>query len=109
MTLQLRAAKSGSSFAIYPSSVVQTGVKSLGCENRIAHPFPIHSWNLIFPCVVSAVKSGASSPKRNGMGHLQGVTLTRQTLTRILAPRSIVTIALQAEARSEPCIPLRRG
>src|ERR1700693_5868674 len=59
--LVLRLANSGCSPAMYPSSVVQTGVKSLGCENRIAQPSPIHSWKLIVPCVVSAVKSGATS------------------------------------------------
>src|SRR5262249_4975176 len=52
---------------MYPSSVVQTGVKSLGCENRIAQPSPIHSWKRIVPCVVSAVKSGASSFMRRDM------------------------------------------
>jgi hypothetical protein len=35
-------------------------VKFFGCEKRMAHPFPIHSWKLIRPCVVSAVKLGAS-------------------------------------------------
>src|SRR5213078_1031014 len=49
-------------FAMYPSSVVQTGVKSLGCENRTAHESPIQSWKLIVPSVVSASKSGAVSP-----------------------------------------------
>ena len=39
---------------------MQTGVKSLGCENRIAQPLPIHSWKWILPWVVSAVKLGAS-------------------------------------------------
>src|SRR5580704_7847051 len=63
--LQLRFAKSGSSPAMYPSSVVHTGVKSLGCENRMAQPSPIHSWKLILPCEVSAVKLGASSLIRN--------------------------------------------
>src|SRR6266567_5448275 len=67
MTLVLRLSNSGLSLAMYPSSVVQTGVKSLGCENRIAHLSPIHSWNRIVPSVVSAVKSGASSPMRTGM------------------------------------------
>src|SRR5262252_2225572 len=52
---------------MYPSSVVHTGVKSLGCENRIAQPSPIHSWKRIGPCVVSAVKSGASSFMRRDM------------------------------------------
>src|SRR5687767_11168310 len=53
--------------AMAPSSVVHTGVKSLGCENRTAQPLPIQSWKLIVPSVVSAVKFGASSPKRNGI------------------------------------------
>src|ERR1700724_3656503 len=61
MILHFRFVKSGSSPAMYPSSVVHTGVKSFGCENRIAQPSPIHSWKLIVPCVVSAVKSGATS------------------------------------------------
>src|SRR6202007_2568139 len=47
------------------SSVVHTGVKSFGCENRTAHESPIQSWKLIRPSVVSASKSGASAPKRN--------------------------------------------
>src|SRR5215469_13409155 len=37
------------------------GVKSLGWEKRTAHPSPIHSWKLMVPCEVSAVKFGASS------------------------------------------------
>src|ERR1700683_534204 len=61
MILQLRLANSGYRPAMYPSSVVQTGVKSLGCENKMAQPLPIHSWKLMVPCEVSAVKLGASS------------------------------------------------
>ncbi len=61
MILQLRAANSSWRPATAPSSVVHTGVKSLGCENRTAQPSPIHSWKWIVPCVVSAVKSGAVS------------------------------------------------
>lgn len=57
-----RASNSSFSFAKAPSSVVQTGVKSAGCENRIVH-FPLrNSWNLILPCVVCASKSGATEP-----------------------------------------------
>src|SRR4029077_16599364 len=67
MILVLRLSNSGLSFAMYPSSVVHTGVKSLGWEKRIAHLSPIHSWNRIFPSVVSAVKSGASSPMRTAI------------------------------------------
>jgi hypothetical protein len=33
----------------------------------MAQPFPIHSWKLIFPCVVSAVKFGASELMRKDM------------------------------------------
>src|SRR5262249_45905014 len=52
---------SGLILAMYPSSVVQTGVKSFGCEKRIAQESPIQSWKLISPSVESAVKSGAMS------------------------------------------------
>src|SRR6185437_7118672 len=67
MIFVLRLSNSGLSFAIVPSSVVHTGVKSLGCENRTAQWSPIQSWNLILPCVVSAVKSGATSPMRTAI------------------------------------------
>src|SRR5271165_489172 len=67
MILVLRLSNSGLRPAMYPSSVVHTGVKSLGCENRIAHLSPIQSWKWILPSVVSAVKSGASSPMRMAM------------------------------------------
>lgn len=53
------------SFAKAPSSVVHTGVKSAGCEKRIAHLSPIHSWKSMSPCVVLALKFGASEPRRN--------------------------------------------
>src|SRR5262249_6753 len=44
------------------SSVVHTGVKSFGCENKTAQESPIQSWKWIRPWVVSASKSGAISP-----------------------------------------------
>ena len=49
-----------------PISVVQTGVKSAGCEKRMAHlPF-FHSWNESHvPIVVSALKSGTMLPRRS--------------------------------------------
>src|SRR5262247_179911 len=71
MTLVLRSSNFGFSPAMYPSSVVHTGVKSFGWENRMAHPFPIHWWKSIGPWVVSAVKLGASSPIRSAMAHLR--------------------------------------
>src|SRR3954470_15451948 len=62
ISLTPRLSNSGFSLASAPSSVVQTGVKSFGCENRSAQLLPIQSWNLILPSVVSASKSGASAP-----------------------------------------------
>src|SRR5437762_648066 len=62
MILALRLSNCGFSFAMVPSSVVQTGVKSFGCENKTAQELPIQSWNRIRPSVVSASKSGAVSP-----------------------------------------------
>src|SRR5271154_2982328 len=67
MSLVLRLSNSDLALENAPSSVVQTGVKSLGWENRIPHEPPSHSWKLIVPSVVSAVKSGAMSPKRTAM------------------------------------------
>ena len=40
------------------NSVVQTGVKSAGCENRISQ-LPLKSSSRSVPCVVSAWKGGA--------------------------------------------------
>src|SRR2546423_5101374 len=57
-----RRSNSGLILAMYPSSVVQTGVKSFGCENSTAQESPIQSWKLIGPSVVCAWKSGAVSP-----------------------------------------------
>src|SRR5438445_3013399 len=70
ITLTPRFSNSPLTRAIYPSSVVQTGVKSLGCENRMPQPLPSHSWKVILPSVVSAVKFGASSPNRSAIDDL---------------------------------------
>src|ERR1043165_5241455 len=67
MILTPRLSNSGLIFAMYPSSVVHTGVKSFGCENSTAHLSPIQSWNLMRPSVVSASKSGAVSPNARAM------------------------------------------
>src|SRR5579875_101616 len=67
MIFTLRRSNSGLSRAIVPSSVVQTGVKAFGCENRTPQELPSQSWNLIFPSVVCASKLGAVSPIRNDM------------------------------------------
>src|SRR5262252_5138891 len=62
MTLTLRLSNSGLILAMKPSSVVHTGVKSLGCENSTAQELPIQSWKRTTPSVVSASKFGAVSP-----------------------------------------------
>src|SRR5450756_2175433 len=62
ISLTPRLSNSGFNLASAPSSVVQTGVKSFGCENNSAQLLPIQSWNLILPSVVSASKSGATAP-----------------------------------------------
>src|SRR5262245_12757425 len=86
MILQFRLSNSGFSPAMYPSSVVHTGVKFFGCENRMAQPFPIHSWKLILPCVVSAEKFGASLLIRNDMIRLLGVKTRRMLHCTELTP-----------------------
>jgi hypothetical protein len=43
MSFAFLLVNSGSIFAMYPSSVVHTGVKSFGCEKRIAQWSPIQS------------------------------------------------------------------
>ena len=48
-----------------PSSVVHTGVKSAGCEKRIAHLPSSHLWKSMSPWVVFAWKFGAVDPNRN--------------------------------------------
>src|SRR5688572_509679 len=70
MILALRLANSFFIFAMVPSSVVHTGVKSFGWENRMAQPSPIQRWKSIGPSVVSAWKFVAVSPIRNAMGVL---------------------------------------
>src|SRR6202051_969768 len=67
ISLTPRLSNSGFNLASAPSSVVQTGVKSFGCENRSAQPLAIPSWNLILPSVVSASKSGATVPSGRAM------------------------------------------
>src|SRR3954469_6569534 len=75
MIFVFRLSNSGLICAMYPSSVVQTGVKSLGWEKRTAHESPIQSWNLLFPSVVSASRPGAVSPSCKVLAFLLEVTL----------------------------------
>src|SRR3984885_16298169 len=70
MIFTLRLSNSGLRRAMVPSSVVQTGVKSFGCENSTTQELPIQSWNLILPSVVCASKSGAVSLIARVMAHL---------------------------------------
>src|SRR6185295_1420100 len=70
MIFALRLSNSAFIFAMVPSSVVQTGVKSFGCENSTTHLSPIQSWKSIGPSVVLAWKLGAVSPIRSAIGGL---------------------------------------
>src|SRR5687767_12191716 len=72
MILALRLSNSAFIFAMVPSSVVHTGVKSFGCENRTTHLSPIHSWKSIGPSVVRAWKFGVGSPMRSAIDGLLG-------------------------------------
>src|ERR1700752_1660285 len=65
ITLTFRFSNSALIFATVPSSVVQTGVKSAGCENKTPHELPSQLWKSIDPSVVIAVKFGDMSPNRN--------------------------------------------
>ena len=67
--LALRAANSSDRAAVRPSSVVQTGVKSAGWLKSTAHEPAFHSWKESRPAVVTAVKSGAVSPRRMDIYH----------------------------------------
>src|SRR5258708_32858787 len=78
ISLTPRLSNSGFSLASAPSSVVQTGVKSFGGENRSAQLLPIQSWNLILPSVVSASKSGATAPIWRAMLRPHGIQVARE-------------------------------
>jgi hypothetical protein len=62
MSTVFRSAKALSRPAKARNSVVQTGVKSAGCEKRTTHFSLFHSESLSRPCVVLASKSGAGPP-----------------------------------------------
>src|SRR3954465_14172721 len=62
MILTFRLSNSGFVLAMWPVSVVHTGVKSFGCEKSTPQESPSHSWKWIGPSVVCASKSGAVSP-----------------------------------------------
>ena len=64
MTLAPRLLHSCLRLAVAPSSVVQTGVKSAGCEKSTHQWSPMNSWKRIGPMLVAAVKSGTLSPMR---------------------------------------------
>jgi hypothetical protein len=51
----------------------------------MAQPSPIHSWKLIVPCDVSAVKLGASSFIRNIVFLLMWYTLAPDALKNLLS------------------------
>lgn len=79
--------------------VVLTGVKSAGCENRIAHFPSNHLWKSMSPCVVFAWKLGASEPNRK-RGCSAGVARNRLKigLACRLAKEDGVAIGVKREA-----------
>src|SRR5471030_2563707 len=72
MTLTLRFLNSPPSLAVMPSSVVQTGVKSAGCEYSTPQLSPSHWWKWMGPSLDCCSKSGAMSPRRSVMAVLLG-------------------------------------
>src|SRR6266545_2475622 len=84
ISLTPRLSNSGFNFARAPSSVVQTGVKSFGCENKSAQFEPIQSWNLILPSVVWASKSGATAPIWSAMVQPHVVQVTGEFVVNII-------------------------
>src|ERR1700755_3205207 len=86
ITFTPRLSNSGLIFAMYPSSVVQIGVKSFGCENSTPHESPSQSWKLIFPSVVSAGKSGAGAVDDRPMSKLLCVESLWQIDEEYFAP-----------------------
>jgi Na+/H+ antiporter NhaD/arsenite permease-like protein len=95
-----RLSNSGFSLASAPSSVVQTGVKSFGCENSSAQLLPIQSWNLILPSVVSASKSGAIfllTYAGVAIGRLPGLRIDRAGIALTGAAFTIAVGAISPE------------
>src|SRR5215475_1520603 len=84
MILTPRLSNSGLILAMYPSSVVQTGVKSFGCENSTHQELPIQSWNLILPSVVWASKSGAVSLIASVITNLRRAVYSRANAARYI-------------------------
>jgi hypothetical protein len=67
ITLVSRLANSASRPAMYPSSVVHTGVKARGWEKMHTHWFSAQEWKSISPLVDFWVKLGAMSPIRRAL------------------------------------------
>lgn len=62
INLTFLASNSGFNAAKAPNSVVQTGVKSAGWENKTPQELPKYWWKSISPTVVGALKFGAAEP-----------------------------------------------
>src|SRR5215475_10179947 len=86
ISLTPRLSNSGFNLARAPSSVVQTGVKSFGCENKSAQLSPIQSWNLIFPSVFWASKSRAVAPIWSAMVRPHLIQVKGEFVLEIIGP-----------------------
>src|SRR5450432_1015453 len=81
ISLTPRLPNSSFSLEARPSSVVHTGVKSFGCENKIPQLLPSHWWKAMGPSVDSWLKSGAMLPMCrlmvfSSVSHLWAETIT---------------------------------
>src|SRR5437870_3896386 len=56
----------------------------------MAQPLPIQSWNRMFPCVVSAAKSGAESLMRSDMANSSLKILEREGTRSIMLGRPVL-------------------
>ena len=76
--LFLNSCSSSTTLAI---SVVQTGVKSPGWVKSIPHELPSHLWKAMGPIVVSAQKSGNTTPNTGGIFFLKCRKITSEFRT----------------------------
>src|ERR1700730_14940686 len=115
MSLVSRLSNSALALEKAPSSVVQTGVKSLGWEKSTPQLSPRYSWKLIVPSVVSAVKSGATSPRRIANECSFSLLCSRSCTSMVRAHPAIAVISslTQDRRRRSNCRPswscFRRG
>ncbi len=98
ISLVLREANHSLFWAKPLSSVVQTGVKSAGCEKRMAQLPLMYSLNFSGPWVVIASKSGAGSPMRG----IVFIVSMQQINDGCMFSRVMIVTRLRALSTHEP-------